>query len=797
MKLIFLIGTLFNIAMVSSTSCPTGYTGTYDASKPTCSALITSGICKCTGCGQIDIYMTDLDVKESCTDNGDGTATWLPTKATCDSFTCSASQVNKGSETECSGLASTCVATTCCEATCEGFKCPKSFALKTNPSGITCTSSLCSNRYDLKTCCDTSISGIYGRVEDNEENCNNAQTCDGCVDGRGRVLLQCKCAKDEDYKDYRSIIADVGDYCNKDGLWTKKTKSKLEYSTSDRISVIYMKDQLIDDPTQGELHGDTLDYFNNRNAIEEEEDTLNYGYVEAVSGKGGKTYGCSDKCIWNHKNERNIQIKERRRQLRVNLQRASRQKYEKSGTDVCKTESCALCTMCKMEAASKKYGFKPEIHKFLAPDGGEVYDAGCDATCDSKVHNLDGRVFTITAPETMVSMSEAQQVQNFNDNKSVHSPNSVGDKGKVLTINGRVGDITYAVAGQTYEITFNMAGVCTLENFKIAEIGTNGAVLYTGRVNSFIVPTFTVPPAGTDLKYYCHGDDDVIGGIIKSHKAANIQKILTCLDSACSGCTTCEELSGTEAVTENYEPDAECVTDNCAKAIDLFVPSSPDQDINGDGSRIAGGCKGWCEKAFYGVGRYWPALRSEVQAFTPDDIYDNVDAFREDKVCGWQRCSGCLHCKQRALSDDFAEKESLDDLGDTKYQRQKEARLGGCNMRGNTASNNCKKAWVSADTNEKKDALCSDRQDSGLDCTGCKACDVFFSDVESGSKQVSRDIVDAKANIKTEQQKGGSSISKKDGANRAIPCPSARLCTPVRSQQKKWQRRGCIPDCFA
>merc|ERR1712166_1689653 len=418
------------------------------------------------------------------------------------------------------------------------------------------------------------------------------------------------------------------------------------------------------------------------------------------------TYGCSDKCIWNHKNERNIQIKERRRQLRVNLQRASRQKYEKSGTDVCKTESCALCTMCKMEAASKKYGFKPEIHKFLAPDGGEVYDAGCDATCDSKVHNLDGRVFTITAPETMVSMSEARQVQNFNDNKSVHSPNSVGDKGKVLTINGRVGDITYAVAGQTYEITFNMAGVCTLENFKIAEIGTNGAVLYTGRVNSFIVPTFTVPPAGTDLKYYCHGDDDVIG-------------------------------------------------------------------------------------------RYWPALRSEVQAFTPDDIYDNVDAFREDKVCGWQRCSGCLHCKQRALSDDFAEKESLDDLGDTKYQRQKEARLGGCNMRGNTASNNCKKAWVSADTNEKKDALCSDRQDSGLDCTGCKACDVFFSDVESGSKQVSRDIVDAKANIKTEQQKGGSSISKKDGANRAIPCPSARLCTPVRSQQKKWQRRGCIPDCFA
>jgi len=427
-----------------------------------------------------------------------------------------------------------------------------------------------------------------------------------------------------------------------------------------------------------------------------------------------------------------------------------------------------------------------------------VYDAGCDATCENKVHNLDGRVFTITAPETMVSMNAAQQVDNFNNNKSVHSPDSNGVKGKVLTINGRVGDITYAVAGAKYTMTFNMAGVCSEDKFKIVKLGTDN-VEYTG--SDLLLPhdnLFTVPEAGTDLEYYCEGNDDVIGGIIKSHKAENIQKLLTCQDSACSGCTTCEELSGTEAVTANYEPDADCVTtdtNECTKAIDLFVPSSPDKDINGDGSRIAGGCKWWCEKAFYGIGRYWPALRGEVDELRVDGITDadGVKTFREDRVCSWRRCSGCLSCQKRALTEDFAEKESLDDFGDTKHQRQKEARLGGCNMRGNDISTNCKLAWNNLNDNNGKDTLCSDRQDNGLDCTGCKKCKEFFSQVENSNAIVT---ISGRGQSDMGVQKTGQQ-TKKSGSNRAIPCPPIpSLCNLVRASQPRWQRRGCVLDCF-
>lgn len=783
--------------------CPSDYTGTYDASKPVCTALMSTGICQCTGCGQVSVYMTDLDAREKCTVNGDGTAIWEAAKATCDSFAsdCSQSEVRKGGETECSGVATnSCIADTCCEAkaTCDTFTCPNSFALKINPSTIPCSSLHCSNRDDLNTCCNKPADGIYARAENNEEDCNNAQTCPGCVEN-GKVKTKCKCTKNADYKDYRSIIADVDDYCNEDGLWTGKRKRSTDFNAAQLGDRVQMKAELIDDTTQTELHSNTLNYFKTRTAADEQEDNLNYGYVEVVSGKGGKTYGCADKCIWNHKNERNYQTNVGRR-LRKKLQQANPAEYAKRGTDVCRTESCALCTMCKTEAASKKYGFKPEIHTFLAPDGGEVYDAGCDATCENKVHNLDGRAFTITAPETMVSMNAAQQADNFDNNKSVHSPDSNGFKGKVLTINGRVGDITYAVAGGIYTMTFNMAGVCSKDKFKIVKLGTDN-VEYTGSGN-----LFTVPEAGTDLEYYCEGNDglrrdDVIGGIIKSHKADNIQKLLTCQDSACSGCTTCEELSGTEAVTANYEPDADCVTtdtNECTKAIDLFVPSSPDKDINGDGSRIAGGCKVWCEKAFYGIGRYWPALRGEVDdlALITDDA-DAVKTFREDKVCSWRRCSGCLSCQKRALTEDFAEKESLDDLGDTKHQRQKEARLGGCNMRGTDISTNCKEAWLildNLDDNNGKDTLCSDRQDNGLDCTGCKKCNDFFSQVENGAITVTN-VGREREEITNVDKKTGQQ-AKKSGANRAIPCPNARLCTLPRAYLPRWQRRGCVLDCF-
>ena len=675
--------------------------------------------------------------------------------------TTAANTQNKGASVDGSTVAA------CCEAppTCDDFVCPRAFTLRDqSEASIPCAGTTCDKFADLYTCCFTT-DAIYGRTENSETDCNN-QNCHGsnkCTDGSDKVTKKCKCVKDTIYGDGRYIVADVGDYCDADGLWAKTVGNKKYDESSDTRTHAELKiDWGI--PISDTLYAKTKNYIKGRNSTDEKKDLEEFGFVEEVVAVGGIQYKCADKCLLNYRNEEFH--RETRRRLRANnLKAASAADYTKRGSDTCKDRECTLCPQCRKDAAIKTYGYKPRIHAFVSPTGVvDQHDAGCEDTCETVFGQTytDSGTFVVTAPTTTVSMTSQQKNTNFADKKSVLSTDAAGTMGSVLTINGRVGAETYAIAGEEYEIVTTTLSNC---NFAIKHLNPLADDIYvTINDNN----KFEAPAAGTHLQYECSDNTDVIGGIIKVHRAQNIQKIKTCNGQSCSGCTKCKELLGTAEFGENTVADATCTVPPCTAPVDLFAPVSPEEDINGDGSRIAGGCKAYCEKAYTGVGRYWPALRG--QSLSP--------TLRKDNVCSWQRCSGCLQCKKRALTDDFAQLEPLSDYGDTKHTRTKMKRMGGCSMpRRGDSTTNCKAAWtVAGDTVAAKLEMCQTPTDD-RDCSGCKQCRTFVTTAIVASDRVKYGADGCKL-------KGGGAWCTKT------------LAIGTSAQSKRIQKMGCVSDCF-
>ena len=122
---------------------------------------------------------------------------------------------------------------TCCvqeTAFCSTLTCPDLFSHKSDASTTRCASSECSAADDLYTCCE-STDELYGRPDHGENLCHH-ENCDGsgnkCVDNNDKVVTKCKCAKDTYFKDYRSIIANVGDYCDEDGFFDEAEDDTFE-----------------------------------------------------------------------------------------------------------------------------------------------------------------------------------------------------------------------------------------------------------------------------------------------------------------------------------------------------------------------------------------------------------------------------------------------------------------------------------------------------------------------------------------------------------------------------------------
>jgi len=604
-----------------------------------------------------------------------------------------------------------------------------------------------------------------------KKDCHDAD-CDGsgnkCVDAANKVTSVCQCSPCDDI---RVIMATVGEYCDEDGRWTPAATGKVYDNTTDTRNDDTLKtDWLI--PTSDTLYEGTKNYIRNRDSTKEKKDMEDFGFVEKVVGAGGLEHKCADKCLLNYRNEEFHRAAPAGRRLRTeNLKAASVSDFGKRGSDTCRDRECTLCPQCKRDASTKKYGYKPRIHAFISP-AGEVnqHDAGCEETCENTfgLTHTDSGTFVVTAVTTMVSMTAAQKNTNFGNKKSVFAADATGTTGTVLVINGRVGVETYAIAEKAYTVDVTALSNC---DFVILNLYDTPSILYNRTADG---DTYTAPTAGTHLHYGCSNDANVIGGIIKVHSAENIQKINTCNGHGCSGCTKCKELLGTDEFDENTVAVATCNGDSCTAPVDLFAPVSPEEDINGDGSRIAGGCKYYCERAYTGIGRYWPALRGLSLS----------DADRQDEVCSWQRCSGCLQCKKRALNEDFAQLEPLSDYGDTKHERTKMKRMDGCSMpRNGDATTNCKLAYNAAgDDAAAKLEVCQISTDD-RDCSGCKQCRTFVNTARqgygTGDKMKAQGSRTAACTLKGE----------------AAWCTKA-LASGTDARAKRAQRMGCTADCF-
>lgn len=602
-----------------------------------------------------------------------------------------------------------------------------------------------------------------------KKDCHDAD-CDGsgnkCVDAANKVTSVCQCSPCDDI---RVIMAAVDEYCDEDGRWTPAATGKV-YNSSDssdtRNDDTLKNDWLI--PTGDTLYEGTKNYIRDRDSTKEKEDMEDFGFVEKVVGAGGIEHKCADKCLLNYRNEEFHRVVTAGRRLRAeNLKAASVSDFGKRGSDTCRDRECTLCPQCRKDAATKKYGYKPRIHAFISPTG-EVnqHDAGCEDTCENTfgLTHTDSNTFVVTATTTIVSMTEAQKNTNFGNKKSVFAADAAGTMGTVLAINGRVGVETYAIAEKAYTVDVTALSSC---DFVILNLYGTPSILYNRTADG---DTYTAPAAGTHLHYGCAYDGTVIGGIIKVHSAENIQKINTCNGHSCSGCTKCKELLGTVEFDENTVADASCNGDSCTAPVDLFAPVSPEEDINGDGSRIAGGCKYYCERAYTGIGRYWPALRGESLS----------DADRQDEVCSWKRCSGCLQCKKRALNEDFAQLEPLSDYGDTKHVRTKMKRMDGCSMpRNGDATTNCKLAYNAAADDDARLEVCQTSTDD-RDCSGCKQCRTL---------------------VNTKRQTYGTGQRMKAQGSRTGACTligNPVWCTKAfaESGSKRAQKMGCTPECF-
>ena len=233
-------GTSCDSAVDKSTCC---------VEKAKCDSKTESELCG-SGFEFIADYTTTYCVGTSC-DTAVDKSTCCVEKAKCDSKT-ESELCGTGFEfiadyttTYCAGTAcytstdrDTCCSPTIISATCDTFNCPALFELKSDPNTISCAAGDCDAGADLYTCCE-STDELYGRSDSGENECHH-ENCDGsgnkCVDNNDKVVTKCKCTKDTYFKDYRHVVANVGDYCDEDGFFDEAEDDKFAVGeTRDRV----------------------------------------------------------------------------------------------------------------------------------------------------------------------------------------------------------------------------------------------------------------------------------------------------------------------------------------------------------------------------------------------------------------------------------------------------------------------------------------------------------------------------------------------------------------------------------
>lgn len=577
----------------------------------------------------------------------------------------------------------------------------------------------------------------YDRKSCHDVNCDGAGHI--CVDSSNKVTSTCQCSH---CNDIRVIMAAVGEYCDENGRWSPENANlDVKYnSESERAAKI-------------------------------KADTHDFGFVEAISGKNGIKYKCASTCWGNRTTEMNTgQRRLDTSNLRKGLKASSVADYNDYGSDTCRNKDCALCTKCKIEASEKRFGFVPLINTFLDSKGVSQHQGGCSVACNNKfegsVHNsnINKRSFAIKVVPGMQERTKAEadaaNAAGF-DTMDVTGANYGGETANFYSVDGEISRTIFAVAGATY--TFNKDASMSGHPLVFRKLD-DGTVYSTTNV-------VTMPAAGTHLEYYCSNHIGM-GGIIKVFTAPVIKKILTCDNGACSSCKVCNDLYGTDEIDENTTPTP--TNTDPTKPVDLFVPHAPDEDVNGDGSKIAGGCISWCEKNYREIGQIWPVLRNKLDIDEPYNStgqYATRDEARENNVCGWLRCSGCPMCLKKAATttNDFFHKESIADYTGSKYERTKEARLGGCQVRLNGV-NNCKTIWNTLNDVSEKDVYCTERRSNGVDCTGCPICKKYTTErypTPTKNKKNSR-VVDTVNNFDTRKHRKSGVVKRN--------CPPQLFC---------------------
>ena len=530
--------------------------------------------------------------------------------------------------------------------------------------------------------------------------------CDGsgskCVDASNKVTSECQCSP---CGDIRVIMAAENEYCDENGRWSPE-------------------DSTLDGMYSGDTAADRADKI--------KADNLDYGFVEAVTGKNNIKYKCTSTCRNARSTENNAQRRLTTSNLRIGLKASSTASYNKFGSDTCKSADCALCTKCKIEAFEKRFGFVPLVHTFVDSKGNPKHQGGCSDVCDDKFEgstyefinakrSLDIKVVEGMQKRTAAETADAQAAGY--DARDAAGVSYGGTKGNFYSVDGEISRTIFAVAGATY--TFNTDSSMSSHPLTFRKL--SGASAHSSTTSGNTV-TVSMPAAGQHLEYYCTNHPGM-GGIIKVFEASKIKELLTCDSGECSSCKVCNDLYGTDDIDANTTPDPSGA--DTTKPVDMFVPHAPDEDVHGDGSKISGGCKSWCEKNYREIGQIWPTFRNKLDSdsYGDSEQYADRTEARENNVCGWLRCSGCPMCFKAAAgtTNDFFHQESTADYTGSKYEITKEARLGGCQVREKGAKN-CKTIWNGLNTDSERDAYCTERYANNVDCTGCPVCKKYTTE---------------------------------------------------------------------
>ena len=166
------------------------------------------------------------------------------------------------------------------------------------------------------------------------------------------------------------------------------------------------------------------------------------------------------------------------------------------------------------------------------------------------------------------------------------------------------------------------------------------------------------------------------------------------------------------------------------------------RDINGDGSRVAGGCFPFCEDRFYwrsgnGYYRKWNdgTDGGDVGSLVGTGATTNIGNFQSHNkstapsdICEWESCSGCRACQEWANADDttivpgtsetyserygvnvgFRFKEPLEDYSGKTHSRKRKNRISGC-------QSTCKAKFQAIGANMRE--ICTTDE-----CDGCDPC---------------------------------------------------------------------------